>query len=683
MRRLSSALALLYACTVDAQFVDQDADLRNLTTVRSPGDANITVSYKEPDGACRTAFDSQKQYTGWVNVPGDYPTNLFFWFVGARQETDSLTIWLNGGPGSSSMYGFFTGNGPCEVVEKGLDEYETVAREWGWDRASNMLFIDQPNQVGYSYNTPTNGTLNVPTVSIEQPPESRGSNTPPWAVLNGTFSDTNQDGASQTANTTDLAALAVWHMLQGFLTTIPPFSNSSDSLDVHLFAESYGGRYGPIFAETFESQNRRRLTGALDKDTTRDINLVSLGIVNGCIDREVQVPLYPVFANNNTYGVKALSDAEASLIAGQFDAEGGCSEQLKLCERAATADDPDGEGNDDRVNRICSNAVSACAELEVPYYNSDRSAYDLASHYADPFPSMLFEEYLNQGWVQRAIGSPINFTMSSNDVFREFQQTGDMARDGNIPRLAALLNSGVRVGLIYGDRDYICNWYGGEAVSLRLAWEAGADYGNGFSDAGYAPIIVNQSYIGGAVRQFGNLSFSRVYQAGHAVPAYQPETAFQIFARLLAGGSMSTGSTAVSLAEYRTDGPGQSDDEQDLPDAPEPTCFVRSYGTTCDANAKKLAASGKGVVINGVLYEHEEDWPLWEEAKKKKQEGEKSSTSSRTAEETGRATATETLTGAFTATGTPDDDDDAAVGVRAGKGCIVLAMVVGLALVML
>ena len=146
---------------------------------------------------------------------------------------------------------------------------------------------------------------------------------------------------------------------------------------------------------------------------------------------------------------------------------------------------------------------------------------------------------------------------------------------------------------------------------------------------------------------------------------------------------MSTGSTAVSLAEYRTDGPGQSDDEQDLPDAPEPTCFVRSYGTTCDANAKKLAASGKGVVINGVLYEHEEDWPLWEEAKKKKQEGEKSSTSSRTAEETGRATATETLTGAFTATGTPDDDDDAAVGVRAGKGCIVLAMVVGLALVML
>ena len=134
----------LLALHTSAQFLPRtDAEARNLTVVRSPANRNVTVSYKVPEGACATAFDSQKQYTGWVSVPGDYPTNLFFWFVEARERTESLTIWLNGGPGSSSMYGFFTGNGPCEVVEKGLDDYDTVAREWGWDRASNMLFIDQ------------------------------------------------------------------------------------------------------------------------------------------------------------------------------------------------------------------------------------------------------------------------------------------------------------------------------------------------------------------------------------------------------------------------------------------------------------------------------------------------------------------------------------------------------------
>lgn len=143
--RLTTAIALLATFTSDgaAQFVSQDARAQNLTVVRSPGNANVTVSYKQPNGVCKTAFDRQKQYTGWVNVPGDYPTNLFFWFVEARNPTENLTVWLNGGPGSSSMYGFFTGNGPCAVIEKGLNKYDTVAREWGWDRASNMLFIDQ------------------------------------------------------------------------------------------------------------------------------------------------------------------------------------------------------------------------------------------------------------------------------------------------------------------------------------------------------------------------------------------------------------------------------------------------------------------------------------------------------------------------------------------------------------
>lgn len=116
----------------------------NVTTITSPVDGNITISYKTPSsGACTTVFSSQQQYTGWVNIPGEYDTNTFFWFIGARDPTDALTIWINGGPGSSSMLGLFTENGPCEVQESGLEQFKTVAREWGWDRGSNMLYIDQ------------------------------------------------------------------------------------------------------------------------------------------------------------------------------------------------------------------------------------------------------------------------------------------------------------------------------------------------------------------------------------------------------------------------------------------------------------------------------------------------------------------------------------------------------------
>jgi carboxypeptidase C (cathepsin A) len=45
------------------------------------------------------------------------------------------------------MIGMFNENGPCEVIEMADGSYGTQARMWGWDRSSNVLFIDQPAQV--------------------------------------------------------------------------------------------------------------------------------------------------------------------------------------------------------------------------------------------------------------------------------------------------------------------------------------------------------------------------------------------------------------------------------------------------------------------------------------------------------------------------------------------------------
>ncbi|KAF5963738.1 carboxypeptidase [Fusarium coicis] len=625
-----------------AQFIpSSDAKARNLTVVRSPANRDVTVSYKTPEGVCSTAFESQKQYTGWVSVPGDYPTNLFFWFVEARERTDSLTIWLNGGPGSSSLYGFFTGNGPCEVVEKGLNEYETLVREWGWDRASNMLFIDQPNQVGLSYDTPTDGTLNFLSQIVTEPPVSYPE-LPEWLVPNGTFSSNN---GNFTANTTETAAMAVWHMVQGFLTTFPQYQPASrsrnSSLGINLFAESYGGRYGPIFAETFVQQNARRESGELPRNSTIDVHLSSLGIVNGCVDMETQVPYYPTFASGNTYGYKALSDSDAKFNLDKFSAEGGCRDLLQKCATDASVSDPEGEGNEESINEICSEAQSSCNDIQSAYSSSGRGWYDLAAPLADPFPPMTFLEYLNQDSVQKAIGSPINFTMTNINVSLEFQSTGDQARGGNIARLASLLNSGVRIALIYGDRDYICNWLGGEAVSQSLASEAGGEYSIRFPDAGYAPIIVNDSYIGGVVRQFGNLSFSRVYQAGHAVPAYQPETAFQIFARIILGTSISTGKD-IDAATYNTTGDANATHTEDLPKQLNPTCYVRNFQGSCDEGAQELVKDDKGIVVNGILYTSKEDWPLQAE------------TTETPTTSISDPSSTSNMTGVYTATETPD-----------------------------
>ena len=59
--------------------------------------------------------------------------------------------------------------------------------------------------------------------------------------------------------------------------------------------------------------------------------------------------------------------------------------------------------------------------------------------------------------MQGAIGVPVNFTQDKNPVPSAFQHTGDMERADPIREIAYLLSIGVRVGLVYGDRDYL--WY--------------------------------------------------------------------------------------------------------------------------------------------------------------------------------------------------------------------------------
>ncbi|KAJ8069286.1 hypothetical protein OCU04_002947 [Sclerotinia nivalis] len=618
--------------------------ISNLTRITSPVDGNITISYKTPPtGTCQTVFDSQEQYTGWVNMPGSYATNTFFWFISARDPTDQLTIWLNGGPGSSSMIGLFNENGPCEVINVAQGKFATEARDWGWDRGSNMLYIDQPNQVGFSYDTPTNCSLDLLTTDLYTPRQTLPNSQPADTFLNGTFSSLN---VNNTANTTQIAGMAIWHMLQGFLGAFPQYApNNRSAMNIHLFAESYGGKYGPAFATLWEEQNAKRANGTLSQSKTIDIKLKSLGIINGCVDDLIQAPYYPDFAVNNTFGLSAINPTRAKLATANFYASGGCKDLITQCRTAVESQDPTNKGNVSSVNSACSNAYNSCVtNVMEPYYDAGRSVYDISHNLPDSFPPSTYLEYLNSADFQSAIGSPVNYTETNFEVVSAFTSTGDYERKSYVPEIAALVKSGIHVGLMYGDRDYICNWFGGEAISLAVAKQASSEYASKFPAAGYAPIITNTSYIGGVVRQFGNLSFSRIYDAGHSIPAYQPETAFQVFARIIMGTSVSTGET-IDLSVYNTTGPLNATHTTSLPASPTNTCYIRSIPETCTEEERDMIIAGKGAIINGVLYSDSSDYSAPTSTVTVASSG-----SARTASVT---TTTEILTGLFTATATP------------------------------
>ena len=69
--------------------------------IKSPIDPRITISYKKPDaGTCTTTLDTQKQYTGYVNLPPftlepfqqNHSINTFFWFFEAHKNPETAPL---------------------------------------------------------------------------------------------------------------------------------------------------------------------------------------------------------------------------------------------------------------------------------------------------------------------------------------------------------------------------------------------------------------------------------------------------------------------------------------------------------------------------------------------------------------------------------------------------------------
>ncbi|KAL2854636.1 Alpha/Beta hydrolase protein [Aspergillus pseudodeflectus] len=578
----------------------------DVRVIHSKHQEGVTISYKEP-GICETT-PGVRSYSGYVHLPPgtlndlgldqEYPINTFFWFFESRNDPKNapLSIWMNGGPGSSSMIGLMQENGPCRVNG---DSNSTELNPWSWNNHVNMLYIDQPSQVGFSYDVPTNGTYDQLTGIRDVTPfltVPEQNNT----FYVGTFPSLN---ASTSANTTENAARALWHFAQTWFEEFPAYKPHDDR--VSIWTESYGGRYGPAFTAFFQEQNEKIANGSLNTPgASHYIHLDTLGIINGCVDLLVQAPSYPEMAYNNTYGIEAINATVYEAAMEAWSKPGGCKDLISECRRLASEGDPHMYGNNETVNGACRKADIYCGNnVEGPYILfSGRGYYDISHFDPDPFPPPYYLGYLSQHWVQDALGVPINFTESVDSVYTGFSSTGDYPRSdvhGYLEDLAYVLDSGIKVALVYGDRDYACPWNGGEEVSLQVDYSDAAE----FRAAGYAPLHTNASYVGGLVRQHGNFSFTRVFEAGHEVPAYQPETAYEIFQRAMFNRDISTGNVSTAKnGTYSTTGPSSTFNVTNaVPDSPAPTCYILSLGSYCTVEQIESVVDGTALIKDYIV----------------------------------------------------------------------------------
>jgi len=98
--------------------------------------------------------EQPESYSGFLTVDKNHDSNMFFWFIPATDVNPMsapVVIWLQGGPGGSSLFGLLEIHGPFQAR---FDENGNVHAEtnpYAWTKEANVIYIDNPVGAGFSY----------------------------------------------------------------------------------------------------------------------------------------------------------------------------------------------------------------------------------------------------------------------------------------------------------------------------------------------------------------------------------------------------------------------------------------------------------------------------------------------------------------------------------------------------
>ncbi|KAL9117097.1 MAG: hypothetical protein Q9187_006368 [Circinaria calcarea] len=183
-----------------------------------------------------------RMHAGHIEVNSEHHGNLFFWHfqnrhIANRQRT---VIWLNGGPGCSSMDGALMEVGPYRLK----DNEHLVYNDGAWDEFANLLFVDNPVGTGFSY----------------------------------VDSDSYLHELKEMANNMVI-------FLEKFFDMFPEYQEN----DLYFSGESYAGQHIPYIAQAILDRNKL-------PTTTKKWNLSGLLIGNAWIAPEEQSYAYLEYA---------------------------------------------------------------------------------------------------------------------------------------------------------------------------------------------------------------------------------------------------------------------------------------------------------------------------------------------------------------------------------------------------
>jgi len=222
-----------------------------------------------------------------------------------------------------------------------------------------------------------------------------------------------------------------------------------------------------------------------------------MAIGNGLVDPYAQYPAYDTFALENNL----IGKTEGIVLKGAFAA---CQSLIKTGLWPVALEE-------------CQLSVTAILGVGTPKFN----VYDIREPCSHPplcYDMSPADNLLLQADTQKVLGVEGRKWAECNTAVHT-ALLGDWMLDLS-PKVTDLLNAGLDTLVYSGDKDFICNWRGGEAWTNVVPW-TGHD---NFSGAKYEDWKVDGK-AAGALKTEKNLKFLRVFDAGHMVPMNQPAAA--------------------------------------------------------------------------------------------------------------------------------------------------------------
>ncbi|XP_006655142.3 serine carboxypeptidase 2-like [Oryza brachyantha] len=421
-------------------------------------------------------------YSGYVTVDEQAGRALFYWLqeAPAAAQPAPLVLWLNGGPGCSSVaYGASEELGAFRIRPDGATLF---LNDYRWNKLANILFLDSPVGVGFSY---TNTTA-----------------------------DLYNSGDKRTAHDS-------YKFLVKWFQRFPQYKYR----DFYIAGESYAGHYVPQLSQLVYRHNK-----GVEKPF---INFKGFMVGNGVTDDYHDYK--GTFEHWWNHGI--ISDGTYRLLNASCVHDSG-EHPAPACLAALNASTAE-QGDIDMYSLY----TPTCNETSSPAARARQQRRLKRGHYPwmtgsyDPCTEIYSTAYYNRPEVQTALHANvtgINYTWATcsdilNNNWRDSPRTV-------LPIYHELIAAGLRIWVFSGDTDAVVpltgTRYSIDALGLptTINWYPWYD----------------AIKVGGWSQVYKGLTLVTVRGAGHEVPLHRPRQAFILFNHFLKGKPMPNAPTIKS-----------------------------------------------------------------------------------------------------------------------------------------